>query len=292
MHEFPADWNALCALVLLLGLRHGFDADHLATIDGLTRLSARDRRPFARYCGVLFSLGHGLVVLSIAAALGAASERWEPPVWLNALGAWISVGFLALLGVVNLRAVLAATPGAVVALVGVRGRWLRGLLRARNPLSVALVGALFALSFDTLSQSALFAATATQYGGLIRALTLALLFVFGMLVTDGINGLWISRLIARADQIAVLASRVMGSAVAGASLLVAAFGVAKLTSPAIADWGDGKELAVGLVVVLVATIGYLLARALVRSTLPAQAAAAVGPSTTAQGRKARGRRAA
>ena len=37
MHDLPADWGALCALVFLLGMRHGLDADHLAAIDGLTR---------------------------------------------------------------------------------------------------------------------------------------------------------------------------------------------------------------------------------------------------------------
>ena len=58
MHDLPTDWSALCALVFLLGMRHGFDADHLATINGLTRLGSQSRSPFARYGGVLFSLGH------------------------------------------------------------------------------------------------------------------------------------------------------------------------------------------------------------------------------------------
>ena len=32
MPALPSEWSALCALVFLLGLRHGFDADHLAAI--------------------------------------------------------------------------------------------------------------------------------------------------------------------------------------------------------------------------------------------------------------------
>ena len=124
MHDLPTDWSALCAIVFLLGLKHGFDADHLATIDGLTRLNARHGRPFARYCGALFSLGHGAVVIAIALAIGLASERWDPPAWLDALGAWISIAFLTALGIVNLRAVLAAAPGQVVATVGLKGRFL------------------------------------------------------------------------------------------------------------------------------------------------------------------------
>jgi high-affinity nickel-transport protein len=173
MHDLPADWSALCALVFLLGMRHGFDADHLATIDGLTRLNQRHGGWFARWCGALFSLGHGVVVMVIAAVVGSASAHWVPPGWFDTFGSTVSIGFLLALGVVNLRAVLAAAPGQVVQPVGVKGRWLGRLAQARSPVGVAGVGALFALSFDTLSQSALFAATATQFGGVGRALLLA-----------------------------------------------------------------------------------------------------------------------
>ncbi|HSQ72049.1 MAG TPA: hypothetical protein VLM87_06470, partial [Rubrivivax sp.] len=273
MHDLPADWSALCAIVFLLGLKHGFDADHLATIDGLTRINARHGRPFARYCGALFSLGHGVVVMAIALAIGLASERWDPPAWLDALGAWISIAFLTALGVVNLRAVLAAAPGQVVSPVGLKGRFLGRLSHAQRPGAVALVGALFALSFDTVSQSALFAMTATQFGGVWHSLFLGALFVLGMLVTDGINGLWISRLIARSDQLAVIASRVMSLAVSSVSLLVAALGAAKMVSPWVEDWADGKELVFGSVVVAVIAGSYLLARQLARRQVPAAAAA-------------------
>lgn len=264
MHDLPTDWSALCALVFLLGMRHGFDADHLATIDGLTRLSARRKLGFSRYCGALFSLGHGVVVLGIALGVGLLSERWAPPAWMDAFGAWVSIAFLLLIGIANLRAVLQASPGSVVALVGVKGAFLGRLVRARSPLAVAAVGALFALSFDTVSQSALFAVTASQFGGVAHALVLGLLFVLGMLVTDGLNGWWISRLIARADQIAALASRIMGVAVSAVSLLVAALGLGKLLSPWLAGWSEGKELAFGAVVVLVIGGSYLVAWMLAR----------------------------
>lgn len=264
MHDLPTEWSALCALVFLLGLKHGFDADHLATIDGLTRFNARHHRPFARYCGALFSLGHGVVVVAIAIAVGVISEKWDAPEWLELSGAWVSIGFLTVLGVVNLAAVLAAAPDEVVAPVGLKGRLLGGLNAARRPWSVALVGALFALSFDTVSQAALFALTAAQFGGVWHAIFLGLLFVLGMLVTDGVNGLWISRLIARADQLACIASRVMGLAVSAVSLLVAALGAAKLASPALEQWAEGRELAFGaFVVAVIATsfgVAVLLAR--------------------------------
>ena len=98
MHELPTEWTALAAIVFLLGLKHGFDADHLATIDGLTRFNARSQQRWARLCGVLFSLGHGAVVMVIALAVGYASERWTPPEWLDLSGTLISLGFSRCLG--------------------------------------------------------------------------------------------------------------------------------------------------------------------------------------------------
>ena len=264
----PATWNALCALVFLLGLRHGFDADHLAAIDGMTRMSARQGRPHTRYCGALFSLGHGIVVLAIALTVASLQSQWQPPSWLDATGACISIAFLLLIGMANLRAAIFAAPGRVVELVGVKGRLLAPMMQARRPRGAALVGALFALSFDTISQSALFAMTAAQFGGLVHALTLALLFVLGMLAADGLNGWWIARLLARADETAALASRVMSVAVAAASLLVAAFGIGKLLSPRVERWGEGKELMLGLCVILVVSASYLLACRIARQYPP------------------------
>ena len=66
MSPLPADNFALVLLVFVLGVKHGFDADHLATIDGLTRFNARANPRWARFCGTLFSLGHGAVVIAIA----------------------------------------------------------------------------------------------------------------------------------------------------------------------------------------------------------------------------------
>ena len=259
MPHLPTDWSALCALVFLLGMRHGFDADHLAAIDGLTRLSSRQQRGFARYCGALFSLGHGVVVLAIAAAMGLFSQRWAPPEWLDAFGAWVSIAFLLLIGITNLRAALEAEPGAVVALVGVKGRFLGRLMQARSPLGVAAVGLLFALSFDTVSQAALFAVTAAQFGGVASALMLGLLFVLGMLAADGLNGWWISRLISRADRSAAIASRIMSVAVSSVSLMVAALGIGKMLSPSLEGWSDGKELMFGASVVGLIALSYLMA---------------------------------
>ena len=79
MDELPATGTALCALAFVLGARHGFDADHLATIDGLTRYNARTNPALARFCGALFSLGHGLVVCGVAFATAALTTGWQTP---------------------------------------------------------------------------------------------------------------------------------------------------------------------------------------------------------------------
>lgn len=264
MDTLPADWLSLLALTFVLGMKHGFDADHLATIDGLTRYNARHHPGLARYCGTLFSLGHGAVVMSIALGASALAGHWVVPEWFGPTGAVISIGFLLVLGVMNLAAVLGTEPDQVVRPVGLKGRLLGSLGQVSHPALVALVGALFALSFDTLSQAAFFALTATRFGGWQHALLLASLFMCGMLLTDGINGLWIARLIARADQVALIASRVMGLVVSGISLLVAAFGAAKLLSPAVDAWSEGKELIFGFSLIAIIVSSFFVALWLTR----------------------------
>lgn len=265
----PNDWLSLLILTFVLGMKHGFDADHLATIDGLTRYNSRERPAVARFCGTLFSLGHGAVVVAIALGVSAATGRWEVPEWFGTVGSLISIAFLIALGSLNLAAVLRAGPDEMVQPVGFKGRLLGRLRHASHPLAIALVGSLFALSFDTLSQAAFFALTATQFGGWQHALLLSLLFMFGMLVTDGINGFWIARLIARADQMALIASRVMGLVVSGISLLVAAFGAAKMLSPTIDAWSEGKEMAFGFALVTLIALSFIASVRMTRQPRPA-----------------------
>ncbi|MBK9571755.1 MAG: nickel transporter [Rhodoferax sp.] len=260
--ELPTDWIALLTLVFVLGAKHGLDADHLATIDGLTRFNLRRCAGHARWCGSLFSLGHGSIVMLIALGVGAASDQWQVPTWLESLGTWISIIFLTLLGGLNLRAVLTTAPDAVVAPVGLKAGLLARLQSTSHPLAIAAVGALFALSFDTISQAALFAMTATRHGGVGHALALGLSFTAGMLVMDGINGLWIARLLRRADHHARIASRVMGLAVALISFAVAGFGLARWLHADVAAWYDGKELAVGASVIVLLSLSFLAARSL------------------------------
>ena len=121
---------------------------------------------------------------------------------------------------------------------------------------------MFALSFDTVSQATLFALTATQFGGWQPALMLALLFIAGMLLTDGLNGWWISRLIKRSNATSRVASRVMALAVSGVSLLTAGLGVATQTLPHIDTWTEGKELWFGAAIVAVIFASFVLGQRL------------------------------
>src|SRR5262245_66019208 len=91
MTELPADALALAALVFLFGVRHGFDPDHLVAIDGLARSGGR-------WCGLFFSLGHGLVVTLIGIAVALLAADWQAPAWLEQLGMWLSVGVLSVHG--------------------------------------------------------------------------------------------------------------------------------------------------------------------------------------------------
>jgi nickel/cobalt transporter (NiCoT) family protein len=259
----PDSWPALLALALVLGLKHGMDADHLATIDGLTRFNAARPR-LARWCGTFFSLGHGAVVIGVALLIGAATHAWAVPHWLEAVGAWVSIGFLTGLGLVNLRAVLTAKPDEMVRPLGLKAGVFGRLQRTQNPLAMAMVGALFAISFDTVSQAGLIAVTATHFGGFVPAVGLALVFTLGMLLVDGLNGMWIARLLRRADERARSVSRAMGLAIVSLSLALAAWSALRQFYPPLDAWGDGKELFFGIGIVAVMLLTYMLAFAIRR----------------------------
>ena len=88
----------------LLGVKRGFDADHLAIIDGLTRYNGRANPRLAPCCGTLFSLGHGVVVLAVAMVTSLMMAGASVvPAWMEDVGAVTSIVFLTLLGCVNLR---------------------------------------------------------------------------------------------------------------------------------------------------------------------------------------------
>jgi high-affinity nickel-transport protein len=135
-----------------------------------------------------FSIGHGLVVLAVAFGVALTAHAWAAPGWLEPFGAWASIAMLVLLGVLNLVAWRRTAPGSPVALTGWRSRLFDGALRACSRRAVMGVGVLFAVSFDTVSQAALMAATGVANHSLAAVALLAGAFVVGMIVTDGLNG--------------------------------------------------------------------------------------------------------
>lgn len=231
--SLPSDVFALVTVVFLLGLKHGFDADHLAVIDGLTRFNSGSRPRVSRWSGLLFSAGHGLVVTVVAVAVATMASTWRVPGWIEPVGAWLSIAFLAALGGANLMAVLRTPHDEIVRISGLRTRAFGRLTRVSHPVIIAAVGAAFAISFDTLSQAVLFSLAGANVAGWIFAAALGLIFTAGMMATDAINGLWVSGLLLRADRRAAIASRVLSSAIGGLALAIAALGAARQLHPGI-----------------------------------------------------------
>jgi high-affinity nickel-transport protein len=255
IETLPGHWLALLAVVFALGLKHGLDPDHLAAIDGLTRFNAGRRPLVSRWSGLLFSVGHGVVVTIVAIGVATLATEWRAPAWLEDTGTWISIGFLTLLGAANLRAVIRTPGDQVVRAQGVRTRVLERLTRAEHPVLVAAVGAAFAISFDTLSQAVLFSITGSNLAGWLFAALLGIVFTFGMIATDALNGLWVSHLVRSADARAARASRAMSLAIAATSLAVAALALARQLAPSLdermAQWG--MAVSAGVIVAVAAS---------------------------------------
>lgn len=209
-------------MALILGIRHGFDLDHLATIDAITR-SVRDHRYLSKIVGVLFSCGHGLVVTMISLVIGGGLMETQIPQWLDGFGSWISLFFLLLFGLLNLWSVM-QTSSEIASPVGIKGVLAQKLMgKNYNPFLIVLIGALFACSFDTFSQIALFSISASLMAGWVFSGILGLFFTLGMMMTDGINGLFVSMLLQRADGTSVVVSRGLGVAISLFSLITAGF---------------------------------------------------------------------
>ena len=103
-YETDSVWLLFC-MAFLLGIRHGFDLDHLATIDSITRTLKENAR-LSKFVGLLFSLGHGLVVIVMCIIIGSGFIQTQSPHWLEACGQWISIVFLLLFYFPDLKIIL------------------------------------------------------------------------------------------------------------------------------------------------------------------------------------------
>ncbi|HEX4173921.1 MAG TPA: HoxN/HupN/NixA family nickel/cobalt transporter, partial [Acetobacteraceae bacterium] len=96
----------IALLAYVLGLRHAFDADHIAAIDNVVRkLMQQGKAPYA--AGFFFSLGHStVVVLASIAIAGTATVFQSRFAALHELGGivgtFVSALFLLVIGIANL----------------------------------------------------------------------------------------------------------------------------------------------------------------------------------------------
>jgi nickel/cobalt transporter (NiCoT) family protein len=202
-----------------LGVRHAFDADHIAAIDNATRqLIAQGRR--ASSTGFWFALGHSTVVvlavltLTLGVTTFAADIVHEDSTLRQVTGIWggaVSGVFLLTAGLLNLPALRtlnrmrrANTPEAhnqaelehVLEHRGVLHRLLRPLSRiVSRPTRMYPIGFLFGLGLDTAASVSLFVLAGTVGPGLhgYTVLVLPVLFTAGMTLFDTTNGIMTSR---------------------------------------------------------------------------------------------------
>ena len=204
-----------------LGLRHGFDADHIAAIDNTTRKlmsdGQRTDRPLS--VGFLFALGHSTVVFALALLIavgvrGLSGELQRDGSWLHQatglVGPLVSGSFLLLIGLVNLVVLISIVRvlrrtrdggmderelerqldlrgGAMSRLYG------RATRAIRKPWQMYPLGILFGLGFDTATEIALLLlAGGAALSGLpfYAILCLPLLFAAGMTLVDTLDGVF------------------------------------------------------------------------------------------------------
>jgi high-affinity nickel-transport protein len=256
---------ASVSVAFVLGLRHGLDADHLAAIDGLTRCHASAKRRLSPFCGLLFSAGHAGVILAAAIVLSMLSGRWAPPEWLASAGTIVSASTLLLLGFMNVRAAFTADDRAAVRPVGLRSRLFASILRAPRSWQVALVGALFAVSFDALAIAALFAASASGLAGVMGT---ALAFAVGMLAVGIANGFWVVRLLRHSGNASRVAAQVMTLTIGAVALCVSGFVLLSSFHAPLGPWMESYELFISGFVVSLVLAGYFVSLLLACRTPP------------------------
>ncbi|WP_245936743.1 HoxN/HupN/NixA family nickel/cobalt transporter, partial [Streptomyces cahuitamycinicus] len=198
-----------------LGMRHAFDADHIAAIDNTTRkLMGQGRRPLS--VGFWFSLGHSSVVFALAFLLTLGVKSLAGPVRddgsalhdvTGLIGTAVSGAFLYLIAGVNLvilagiwkvfRAMRSGRYDEAALEERLDSRGLMNRLLGRVTRSVSKpwqmypLGLLFGLGFDTATEIALLVlAGSGAASGLpwYAILCLPVLFAAGMCLLDTIDG--------------------------------------------------------------------------------------------------------
>jgi len=204
----------------LLGVRHAFDADHIAVIDNTTRkLVGEGTRSLS--AGFWFSVGHSSVVFGLAfllaigvrAIVGPVQQEGSPLLQtLGLVGSLVAGTFLILIGLSNLFAAVGIAKvfrrmrsGELDEAELERQLLQRGFLarlfarvmrRVSKPWHLYPVGLLMGLGFDTATQVALLvlaAGTAAFTLPWYAILVLPVLFAAGMSLFDAVDGVLMSR---------------------------------------------------------------------------------------------------
>jgi high-affinity nickel-transport protein len=210
-------------LAYTFGLRHAFDADHIAAVDNTTRKLLGERtesgpRPLS--VGFWFSLGHSTIVFGLTFLLSIgvralAGQVEDDSSQLHSvtgiIGASVSGVFLWILGIVNL-VVLIGIIGVFRRMRhghfdeqeleeqlnkrGFMNRFLNGLTKSvRKPWHIYPVGVLFGLGFDTATEVGLLvlAGGAAAFNLPFYAiLVLPILFAAGMSLMDTTDGVFMN----------------------------------------------------------------------------------------------------
>lgn len=198
-----------------LGMRHAFDADHIAAIDNTTRkLMSEGKRPLS--VGFWFSLGHSSVVFALALLLSLGVKALAGPVRddgsqlhsvTGLIGTAVSGAFLYLIAGINLLILVGIwkvfrrmrtghfDEAALEEQLNNRGLMNRLLGRVMKsitkPWQMYPLGLLFGLGFDTATEIALLVlAGSGAASGLpwYAILCLPVLFAAGMSLLDTIDG--------------------------------------------------------------------------------------------------------
>jgi high-affinity nickel-transport protein len=202
----------LGVLAYTFGLRHAFDADHIAAIDNTTRaFLQRGKRPLG--IGFFFSLGHSSVVFALATGLAVAAATVKEKIpsfqtWGGYVGAGVSGVFLLAIGLLNLLVLVdigrifrdmrrgSLDEERLEERLMDRGLMSRGLLRRLGDRITSSwhmypLGVLFGLGFDTATEVgllALSAGAATHHVPFLAIISLPLLFAAGMSLMDTADG--------------------------------------------------------------------------------------------------------
>lgn len=225
-------------LMLILGLRHGLDPDHIAVIDGLAMRAQQNTKKIAPWVGTFFALGHGMVVTAIAVAIHFVHKLVNFPTRFFEVLEWLPIILLLVVGFLNLQSLLKHKNEFKPA--SWRSKFVPKSIREKvHPLSVLLTGVIFALVFDTATQAAAWGYAATTQGGWFTSLIMGLVFTSGMVFTDTLDGFLLNRIWKNTGNKHLLkkSRRILGWSIVSLSFIVAFYkiGIALLPKLVLPD---------------------------------------------------------